>query len=305
MKVISIKSQNIKLESTLLLPDGTELIALLVNGSGKIDRDGNMGKLKLNTSKEIAAYLFQQGIASIRCDKRGVGESQGDFLETTFEDNLSDVNAWIDYIKSAFPEKKCIIIGHSEGALIATRIAAQRKDLDGIVLLAGFASNGRDVLCWQMKEVIASLQGFHKWLLKIVPINPEKKQAKFLDRVEQSQDNVIRIMKIKKFNAGWLRQMLRYNPADDFPHVHCPILAITGKKDLQVPVSDLTKMQQKAQVPIECHAIADLTHLLRKDKKPASISRYKALIKEPIDNSVLSIIHQWIVQRINTVTSSG
>lgn len=273
---------------------GATAIALIITGSGKLNRDSNHSKIKINVSNSLALSLSKQGISSFRYDKRGVGKSSGNYLSATLVDNFDDANAAVSFLKQQNPNKKIYIIGHSEGALIAVNVAARRSDLSGIVLLAGTARKGRDILAWQLGEVLASLQGVSKWLLKILPINPVKSHQKLLTKILNSNKNVMQIMGLKKINAGWFRQFIEYNPIEDCAHISCPVLAITGKKDIQVPVDDLLNMAKIIPTQFESHAIDDLTHLLRRDMSKPSISHYKQLVKRPMDEEVLNIINVWL-----------
>ena len=101
-------------------------MVLLVSGSGPIDRDSNMKKLAIGVMGRLADQLTEAGIASFRYDKRGVGASGGDFFAAGFRDNVSDATAAIDMLR-ARPDvdpRRVFVVGHSEGALIATELAA-------------------------------------------------------------------------------------------------------------------------------------------------------------------------------------
>ena len=112
---------------TLTLPgsQGTCPGVLLIPGSGQVDRNENARKLAINAFRDIAAALADHGIASFRYDKRGVGASQGNFWETGFYDNVSDAAQAFHFLK--FHERiqpgNAFLLGHSEGALITTRLA--------------------------------------------------------------------------------------------------------------------------------------------------------------------------------------
>jgi uncharacterized protein len=291
---LTIDSNGYKLAGSLIICDDAAIIALLISGSGPIDRNSNSKKIKLNVSLQLAQALRENGISSFRFDKRGIGKSERDYWQATFEDNIEDATAILDFLKKHYPHSKYIIIGHSEGALIATRVAAKSANLAGIVLLAGSLKNGRQLLRWQLHQVISTLQGFKKWLLKLLPINPEHQQLKLLEKIAKSKTNTIRISGLKKINAGWFRQLLSYDPLLDFRKINCPILAITGKKDLQVPVDDLNLMESSCKGAITTHAIDDLTHLLRKDVQPPSVSHYKKLLKMPVDKELITHVLAWL-----------
>ena len=92
----------------------------------------------------LSDYLTRRGIAVLRVDDRGIGESTGDASAHTSADNAKDVLASLDYLKTR-PEvakNKIGLIGHSEGGMIAPMVAAQSKDVGFIVLLAGVGFPG-------------------------------------------------------------------------------------------------------------------------------------------------------------------
>ena len=96
---ISFLSDGLALSGTVTLPDleGTYPGVVLIPGSGQVDRNENAKKLAINAFREIAAVLATKGIASLRYDKRGVGQSQGDFWKAGFYDNIDDTNPKVDY----------------------------------------------------------------------------------------------------------------------------------------------------------------------------------------------------------------
>ncbi len=103
-------------------------VVLLISGSGPIDRNSNMKRLAIGVMGQMADHLRRNGLGSFRYDKRGVGASGGDYLSTGFHDNVADARAAVDVLRSR-PEvdaAQIIVVGHSEGALIATELAAER-----------------------------------------------------------------------------------------------------------------------------------------------------------------------------------
>jgi pimeloyl-ACP methyl ester carboxylesterase len=103
---------------------------------------------------------------------------------------------------------------------------------------------------------------------------------------------------LAKVNAKWMREFLAYNPADDFPQITVPVLAITGSKDIQVDPDDLPAMKDIVTSPFEYHILPDVSHLLRLEKGEASISSYKKMVQQPLDNRIPEIILTWLDARI-------
>ncbi len=276
--------------------DGQFPAALLIAGSGQVDRNENCRKISINATREIAHYLADHNVVSLRYDKRGVGTSDGNYWETGFYDNVYDAEAAIEFLKCHPKVKKnaVFIIGHSGGALIATILATNRTDIAGITLLAGTAQIGESVLKWQAKQVLDGLRGINKFLINLLRIDVAKAQQKQIDKIKNSSRLWYRVKYITKLNAKWFREFMAYNPAEDYSKIRVPILAITGSKDIQVDPKDLLKMKSLIQSKFESHEIPNLSHLLRLEEESPSITNYKKQVKQPVDPRVLQLIAQWL-----------
>jgi alpha-beta hydrolase superfamily lysophospholipase len=299
---IHFKSNEIELAGTLALPGSSGPFpgVLFITGSGQVDRNENHKKLHLNIFDDISHYLAENGIASLRYDKRGVGESQGDYWTTGFYDNAQDATAALQYLKQQknIQPKNIFLLGHSEGAFLATRLSGEGIDVAGIILLAGGAQSGEDVLKWQAIQIAKGLKGINSWLIKILRIDISKTQQKQIDKIKKSKEDSFRSQLIVKVNAKWLREFMAYNPTEDLQRISVPVLAISGSKDIQVDSSDLDRMANLIKAPFESHLIQNMTHLLRIEESDAAISKYKQEIKKPIEPQVPEIIVRWIQNRI-------
>jgi pimeloyl-ACP methyl ester carboxylesterase len=299
---IQYKSNGMELSGTLASPDlpGPFPTVLLITGSGQVDRNENSDKMRLNAFYDISRYLAQNGIASLRYDKRGIGQSQGDYWATGFTDHVLDALAAVQYLKQqAIVQKNQIyVLGHSEGSFLATRMAAEGADVAGIILVAGGSHSGEAVLKWQALQVTKGMKGFNGWLIRTLHIDVSKAQEKQLEKIKKSTQDWYRQQLFVKVNAKWLREFMAYDPALDFPRITVPVLAITGSKDIQVDPADLEQMAQLVNAPFEAHLIQGMTHLLRVEQGEASISLYKEEIKRPIAPELLEIIRGWLKERI-------
>lgn len=265
--------------------------ALIVPGSGPIDRDADHKTMPLGVSRDMATALAAVGIASLRYDKRGMAASGGDFLTAGFLDNVADAEAALEFVRTATGTQP-ILIGHSEGGAIATRVAAGRFDLAGVVLFAAMAHDGVTTMRWQAQQVATALPKFAAFVIKAFRIDIAKQQQKSFDKILRSTTDTIR-MQGQRVNAKWMREFLTYDPQPDLRTISVPVLAITGDKDLQVPSADLSVIASLVQGPVETEAFEHLTHLLRNDEQAPSLARYKALIREPMDQTVLSRLTDW------------
>jgi hypothetical protein len=295
-------SGSLHLAGTLLLPasDGQWPAVLLIPGSGQVDRNENATKLRINAFHDIAVHLSEQGIATLRYDKRGVGASEGNFWKTGFFDNVTDAGAALGCLKSQkeIRSDKVFLLGHSEGALTATRLAATGADVTGAILLAGPARKGEDVLRWQAQQVMAGMRGFNKFVINLFHIDVRKAQQKQLDKIKKSTKNWYRVQLIVKLNAKWFREFMAYNPADDLPKIQVPVLALTGSKDIQVDPGDLDLMAGLVKAEFESHILPNITHILRAETGEPTLSTYKKQIAQPVDKSVLQTISEWLRRKI-------
>jgi pimeloyl-ACP methyl ester carboxylesterase len=254
-----------------------------------------MKRLALNVMRDVAEHLAQAGIVSFRYDKRGVGQSSGDYRSTGFHDNAADAAAAVEALRGR-PEvdpNRVFVVGHSEGALIASELAARQDGVVGAVLLSGAAQPGEAVLRWQGRQVAGSLPGPVKWLLKLLRKDFVRIQDKRISRLKQSKGDVIR-MQLIRINAKWFREFLAYDPAEALRRAKVPILAITGSKDIQVDPSDVARMAELVPTDFVGEVPEDVTHLLRRDGGPASLKTYKKQAKRPVDGSLLETVSAWI-----------
>jgi pimeloyl-ACP methyl ester carboxylesterase len=294
------------LAGTIATPDrnGPFPGVLLIAGSGQVDRNENYKKFQINAFREIANYLAEHGIATLRYDKRGAGASEGNYWETGFFDNVSDASSALKYLKAQkqIRSEAVFLLGHSEGALIATRLAAEGADVAGVGLLSGTAQSGEDVLKWQAQQVVRGMRGLIKWLIKLLHINVAKAQKKQIDKIKRSSKDWYRTQLIVKINAKWMREFISYNPAEDLPRIRVPVLAITGSKDIQVDPQDLKRMSEIMQTDFEYYELPDVSHILRTEEGEPTLSTYKKQVKRPIDSRILSLTLEWLRQQIDMFT---
>lgn len=297
-------SAGLRLSGTLTVPDGSDRCAcvLMVTGSGQVDRNENQKRFPLNVMGELAGHLAQRGIGSLRYDKRGVGESEGSFWETGFHDNVADASAALAFLKTQEHVRadKVFLLGHSEGAYIAARVAAGSSGVAGAVLLAGGARLGEEELRWQGTQVAGRLTGINAWIVKLFRIDVLKSQQKQLDKIKRSRADWYRTQLVAKVNAKWMREFLAYEPADDLSRVTVPILAITGSKDIQVDPGNLERMAALVTGPFESHVLPDVTHLLRSESGPGGLATYKKQVRRAMDPRVPALITDWLERQTGT-----
>ena len=154
---VQLASTPAPLHGTLLTPEGqTQAVALILPGSGPTDRDGNSAQFAIRAAsyRLLAEGLVERGIATIRIDKRGVGQSAAAGpaeAELRFSAYVDDARAWADEAATKAGQPCAWLIGHSEGALIALAAVADDDDrICGLVLLSGAGRPAGAVLREQM-----------------------------------------------------------------------------------------------------------------------------------------------------------
>jgi pimeloyl-ACP methyl ester carboxylesterase len=302
---VSIQTGGAVLAGTLTTPgtEGPFPAALIIAGSGPLDRDGNHKRLPLGVSRELARILDGAGWASLRFDKRGVGESTGDYLSTSFFDELADATAALDWLSMQPGITGVIPVGHSVGALYAAEMQARGDAAGGAVLLAYTASTGEETLVWQAGEIGESVPRSAKALLKIFGTSIDKQQAKALAKLKSTEKDVVRIQG-QRINARWMREFLSYDPDPVLRMSTSPILAVTGSKDVQVNPADIDTVALIAGDSATAIVIEDMDHTLRTESAPRSNpKRYKHQAQQPIDGRLAEALVSWLAS--TEIGSSG
>lgn len=269
--------------------------ALLIAGSGPLDRDGNHRRLPLQVSKDLAGVLAEAGWASLRFDKRGVGESKGDYLSTGFYEELADVEAAREWLRSRPDVGPIVAVGHSIGATMAAELNTRLGHLDGAVLLAATAKTGEETLRWQTEQLKDHLVPAPvTMLLRLFRTSVVKQQAKAVAKLKATTTDTARIQ-MAKTNAKWMREFIAYDPVPTLRRAQSPVLAITGAKDVQVDPADLSLIADITPVATRTLVVDDVDHILREEPAPISNPRsYRKQIEKPIDARVTAAITDWL-----------
>ena len=149
---ISIEADGHIINGSLAHPKGSETVVLMIAGSGPTDRDGNQAQMKSNTYLMVAKALYEEGYATVRYDKRGIGASakpKVNMSELRFGDYVNDATLWVDMLSKQY--KNIILMGHSIGGLMALQVA-QDKEVTAVITLAGMASSGYNTLSRQLSK---------------------------------------------------------------------------------------------------------------------------------------------------------
>jgi pimeloyl-ACP methyl ester carboxylesterase len=270
---VTVKTLLGSVSGTLAIPkdaNGKVPLVLIIAGSGPTDRDGNSPKLGLyaNVYKMIANELGKKGIASLRYDKRLVGQSTTSIKENEirFEDYVEDASALLNTFVNDERFSRIIILGHSEGSLVGM-MAAFDEPVKGFISVAGAGDSADKILTEQMKSQPAFISdGFNRMLDSL-------KRGKTTDNIDPALYFIAR-PSIQKYLMSWFR----YNPQREIRKVKGPILIIQGTTDLQVTVGDAEKLK-KAKSDAILTIIPNMNHVLK--EAPADKEKNKATYNQP------------------------
>ncbi len=327
---VTFKNQgaDISLAGTLTLPKskGPHPAVVMITGSGPQDRDeAIMGHRPFLV---WADHLTRAGIAVLRYDDRGVGKSEGRFSKATVTDLESDAQAAFDFLRTReeIDANRVGLVGHSEGGILAPQIASKDDDVAFIVMLAGVGVPMKQLLTQQGTDILkvmgadqealdrqretqtkifdlvlqqgdaSDLQEQIKAIINDAIEQLPKDQREAAEKMGQSADQ-----QVKMVTSPWFRELLAIDPAPALKKVACPVLAICGKKDLQVACDDNLAgikasvlsggNEQVTVVPLE-----DLNHLLQ-TAETGAVSEY-GTIEETIAPIALKTVGDWITKQV-------
>jgi len=308
------KQQNVTLAATLTIPQGKGPFpcVLLITGSGPQDRDESL--LGHKPFLILSDYLTRHGIAVLRAEDRGTGKSTGDFSKGTSADFATDIEAGVAYLKTRAEVNphKIGLVGHSEGAMIAPMVAARDNNVAFIVMMAGTAVPGDQVLVAQMEAIdvangrrpqdAAKTAALQRDVLRLVETENDQAtlekeiRAKMNGEVPEAQIG----MEIRQFTSPWFRYFLTYDPATALRKLTCPVLAINGSLDKQVlPAQNLPAirkaLEEAGNKHFEIEELPGLNHLFQ-TAKTGSPAEY-AQIEETMSPVALEKISAWILKQ--------
>lgn len=257
---IELETTTGKIFGSLMLPvkdAGTSLPLVLIHaGSGATDRDGNgvSSSTKNESLKMLAVGLAQNGVASIRYDKRGVAQSASAITaekDLRFDHYVDDLAAWVSKMKADKRFSRVVIAGHSEGSLIGM-IAAGKSKADGYISIAGIARGASDVLRTQLKPKLPGAM----W-------DDSERILKSLEAGKTIDDPPAALAPLYRPSVQpYLISLISKKPADEIAKLNMPILVVQGTTDLQVAVSEAQGL--KAAAPKAELAIFDgMNHMLK------------------------------------------
>jgi len=315
---------NISLTGALTLPEkeGSFPVVIMISGSGPQNRDEEL--LGHKPFLVISDHLTKNGIGVLRFDDRGVGKSEGEFKTSTSADFATDVESAVAYLKTRkeIDKKKIGLMGHSEGGLIAPMVASQSEDVSFIVLLAGTGLRGDSIVLLQ-QALIAKADGasdsdieettdaFTKAVDIVMKSDDDQKLktdlTNFINKLIEDDPSAeipsgmtreeFVSAQVNEISSPWMKYFLKLDPAIALEKVKCPVLAINGEKDLQVPPRENLEAIKKALVKggnekVTTVELPNLNHLFQ-ECETGSPKEY-ANIEQTFSPTALNIILDWI-----------
>ncbi len=306
-------ASHVRLAGTLTLPpgDGPFPAVVLVAGSGPNTRDEPIFGHQIFLV--LADHLTRQGIAVLRYDKRGTGESTGDYAKATTLDFAADVEAGMAFLRSRkdIDPRHVGLIGHSEGGLIVPIVAARDPQTAFIIMMAGPGVDGADVWMEQLRLILkaagvpdaqialASAQRREQIAIIRAEKDPEKAAARLRALAPPELPKAAVDAAIAQVNTDWFREFFDYDPAPTLRQVHCPVLALDGAKDLQVPAAQNLPAIRAALAnnpDAEVEELPGLNHLFQ-TANTGGIAEY-AQIEQTIAPLVMDTITDWILKHV-------
>ena len=320
-----------RIAGTVTLPFGVEgqvPAVILITGSGAQNRDEELMGHK--PFKVIAEYLSTRGYAVLRCDDRGVGKSTGNMVHATTLDFAQDVVFQLDYLlrkPELFDPQRIFLFGHSEGATVAAIVAARRAEVAGVAMLGGAGVDGKTILLQQNKALFRLRDVADSLIQRRLACMQELFNVcdtLFLDKDVDTVKTLNLAFRplFKKHSEGltkeqkqqigltsgecygwalsmatpWMSTFLTLNPADYIAQMRCPLLALGGEMDCQVPTEEnfeaIADVCQRNNIPYEVALLVGINHLGQMSET-GSVDEYATLGQAP-DDMVLETLVNWL-----------
>lgn len=258
------------LYGTLVLPEGASPVraVLILAGSGPTDRNGNNPAGANDSLKLIAHGLAAEGIASLRVDKRGIAASAIAAVreeDLRIETYVTDAVAWLDFLRSEMTQSRLFVLGHSEGALIAT-LAARRTEVAGLILVAGAGESADRIIARQLAAggVPEEVQAASKRIAESL-------------RARQSVAEVPAALfaLYRPSVQNYLMSWLPLDPAKELAATRVPALIVQGTHDLQILPEDARRLASARQ-GTKLVLIEGMNHVLKNApfERGANLSTY-------------------------------
>jgi pimeloyl-ACP methyl ester carboxylesterase len=322
-ETLSIASEDgVTLGATLSIPNGPDHpnVVVLVHGSGPGTRNEELAGHQ--AFAVLADALVRKGVAVLRYDKRGIARSTGDYENHTLAQLVTDLNAVVRVTKTRKQFSRIGLIGLSEGSQVSAALAAQHPEaVDFVVSLAGTGLPGIDMLLLQdrvwakdhganpaeVERLMVYVRKYYEAILITADIEPRIEALKKLQNSLSPEEKAL--VEKHKMNEGtlslswaekpFLRASLMANPQIDWRAVQCPVLALNGSLDHQVPAREnlagiVAALRAGGNEKVESAELPSLNHLFQSAKTGAE-DEY-SMIDETLAPLVLQRIAQFALR---------
>ena len=308
--VFQNKEVGIELAGTLTLPESGKNApaVVLVTGSGPQNRDEEiMGHKPFLV---LADYLTRRGIAVLRYDDRGFGESGGVYATASIVDFASDARAAIEYLKSReeIDKGKVGILGHSEGGCVAFILAAQQIP-SFIIAMAGPGIPGRELMNLQRAALLKANGATDDFISEYNRVLDKASElAITISDKEELKEKLMQLLAgtplagsgnqlIEQLSTPGMVSLLQFNPEGFYPRIQCPVLALNGGKDVQVIADENIEaiangLEKAGNKKVETKIYPELNHLFQTATTGLPVEYGQ--IEETISPQVLKDIADWI-----------
>jgi uncharacterized protein len=290
------------LAGTLLTPkaaSGPRPAVVLITGSGQQTRDETLpiaGLEEYRPFRQIAEALASAGFAVLRVDDRGAGLSSGGGTvgQATTRDFANDTRAQVAWLRARrdVNPARITLVGHSEGAMIASQVAAADPRIRGVVMMAGPGKPGEAVLTAQLEDLLARDTALTR---------AQKESARTKQRETFTGVRTRRAI-ASGGNPGeaWLREFLTYDPLATVRKVRQPLLILQGERDRQVDAENATLLAGAAQgagnPDVTVRVLPGLNHLFL-PARTGAVSEYSSLESTQLGEDVLGVLRDWLLAR--------
>lgn len=258
-EAVSITVDGGEIHGSLVVPTDVSNppVVLIIGGSGPTDRDGNtplLGSFN-NSLKMLATVLADNGIASLRYDKRGIGESmpgQVNQKDLRIEHYIRDAASWIEFLSTNEQFGDVFVIGHSEGSLIGM-LAATDTQVAGFVSIAGVGRSADELLKEQLTQNIPA-PDLANTVSKIID---QLTEGNIVADVPPQLATILG-ESVQPYLISWFK----YDPAKEISKLDVPMLVVQGTTDLQVTQQDAQRLHDAAKRS-ELVVIEGMNHILK------------------------------------------
>ena len=315
-KSVYFWSKGAKIQGTLTLPKGINRppVCLFIGGSFPQTRDGNLDNSKTdwfpvklpqrNLFKEEAKLFADVGVATLRYDKRGCGESEGNCNTVNLFDLVDDARAALGWLKG-LPEidgERIGVLGQSEGAVIALMLAGENQDLSFYIWQGGIYNNLEKILVWQRDNF---------WKLEKESIKKFRKTFPLMYWVYAKTDEICEQIKqgrsyFQLGNAHWAKnfcltlwkQHFDYPPYERIAQIKCPVLLLHGELDHNTPPSEALlaekALKEAGNNQVTTYIFSGLDHSFR--RLGTADEDFITAMKRPLDSEVNQVLKKWLMQ---------